>query len=109
MPTETAATESVNGGAVSWFWFESHTNASCSAIMAPLIAAVRVPASASSTSQSSVISRSPNDFKLVTARSERPMRRWISWDRPPVWLVRGVRSPVARGSIAYSAVTQPLP
>jgi hypothetical protein len=74
-----------------------------------LIAAVRVPPSASITSQSRVIVRSPNAVRSVTARSERPMSRWISCARPPVWLVRGVRVPVARGSMPYSAVTQPLP
>src|SRR5262245_18275648 len=107
-PTEIAATESWSGGRASWFWFESHTNASCSATSAPLIAAVRVPPSASSTSQSSVIVRSPNAVRSVTARSERPISRWISCARPPVWLERGVRSPVARGSMPYSAVTQPF-
>ena len=42
-----------NGGPVSSPRFDSATNASCSATSAPLIAAVRVPPSASSTSQSS--------------------------------------------------------
>ena len=40
------------------------------------------------------------------------MRRWISWDRPlirPASLSREVRVLVERGSIEYSAVTQPLP
>src|SRR5437870_7028416 len=38
------------------------------------------------------------------------MRRWISWVRPPAPLrSRWVRVVVARGSIAYSAVTQPSP
>jgi hypothetical protein len=44
------------------------------------------------------------------ARSERPTSRWISCERPLT--PRRSRSPrvfVARGSIAYSAVTQPLP
>jgi hypothetical protein len=48
----------------------------------------------------------------VTARSERPMSRWISWVRPdglPRDTSRSVRSVVAPGSIEYSAVTQPLP
>src|SRR5215471_8387241 len=107
-PTEIAATESWSGGRARWFWFESQTNASCNATRAPLMAAVRVPPSASSTSQSSVIVRSPNAVRSVTARSERPISRWISCARPPVWLERGVRSPVARGSMPYSAVTQPF-
>ena len=38
------------------------------------------------------------------------MRRWISWVRPPGPLrSREVRSTVARGSMAYSAVTHPSP
>ena len=44
--------------------------------------AVRVPPSACSTSQSSVTVRSPSAFRSTTARSERPMRRWISCVRP---------------------------
>ena len=50
--------------------------------------------------------------RLTTARSERPIRRWISWVRPdglPELTSRRVRSWVARGSMEYSAVTQPLP
>ena len=42
---------------------------------APLIEAVRVPPSACSTSQSSVIVRSPSAWRSVTARKDRPMRR----------------------------------
>ena len=43
---------------------------------------------------------------------ERPISRWISWVRPegrPLVTSRGVRLAVARGSMEYSAVTQPLP
>ena len=64
------------------------------------------------TSQSSVIVRSPISSSFVTARNERPMSRWISWVRPPTRPAdasRCVRVVVARGSIPYSAVTQPLP
>ncbi|MNT21760.1 hypothetical protein D3C72_1571080 [compost metagenome] len=46
------------------------------------------------------------------ARSERPISRWISCVRPPCLPAaasRFMRSPVARGSMPYSAVTQPLP
>ena len=46
------------------------------------------------------------------ARSERPIRRWISAERPeiePRVDSRGVRSSVARGSIAYSEVSHPSP
>ena len=48
----------------------------------------------------------------MTARSERPTRRWISWVRPdclPRAASREARSAVEPGSIEYSAVTQPLP
>ena len=44
--------------------------------------AVRVPPSACSTSQSIVMVRSPSAFRSITARSERPMSRWISCVRP---------------------------
>ena len=46
----------------------------------------------------------------VTERSERPMRRWISWVLPfAPERSRRVRVCVARGNIAYSAVTHPEP
>jgi hypothetical protein len=48
----------------------------------------------------------------MPARSERPIRRWISAERPeirPRALSRGVRCSVARGSIAYSLVSHPSP
>src|ERR1700756_4835256 len=48
----------------------------------------------------------------MVALSERPIRRWISTVRPlcfPADASRRVRSSVARGSIPYSAVTQPRP
>ena len=53
-----------------------------SATQAPEIDAVRVPPSAWITSQSSTIWRSPSAFRSVTARSERPISRWISCVRP---------------------------
>ena len=59
-----------------------HLRQSCSATQAPVIEAVRVPPSACSTSQSSVIWRSPRACRLVTARRLRPIRRWISCVRP---------------------------
>ena len=74
--------------------------------------AVRVPPSACSTSQSSITVRSPSAAISTTARMERPISRWISWVRPegrPLVTSRGVRLAVARGSMEYSAVTQPLP
>ena len=83
-----------------------------SAIQAPVIEAVRVPPSACSTSQSMVICRSPSFGRSTTARSDRPISRWISWVRPetvPVEDSRLERVKVARGSMAYSAVTQPRP
>ena len=87
-------------------------NASASATQAPVIDAVRVPPSACSTSQSSVTVRSPSAPRSTTARRERPISRWISCVRPesfPFAASRGVRLAVARGSIEYSAVTQPFP
>ena len=56
--------------------------------------------------------RSPSAFRSTTARSERPISRWISCVRPlclPRAASRGERVCVARGSIPYSAVTQPCP
>ena len=49
--------------------------ASASATNPPVMAAVRVPPSACSTSQSMVTVRSPKPFKSTTARSARPIRR----------------------------------
>ena len=74
--------------------------------------AQRVPPSAWRTSQSSQTVRSPSASMSTTARSERPIRRWISVVRPsslPREMSRALRSPVEAGSIAYSAVTQPRP
>ena len=76
------------------------------------MAAVRVPPSAWMTSQSIEICRSPSFSRSTTARRLRPISRWISWVRPdclPADASRRVRSVVARGSIPYSAVIQPLP
>src|SRR5690606_26939144 len=76
------------------------------------MAAVRVPPSAWSTSQSRVMVRSPRRDRSTTALRARPMRRWISSVRPPCRPVAaslGVRSSVARGSMPYSAVTHPMP
>ena len=79
---------------------------------APVIAAVRVPPSAWITSQSIVMVRSPKPFRSVTARSERPIRRWISCVLPPTFPLvdsREDRFCVEAGSIAYSAVSHPRP
>jgi hypothetical protein len=89
-----------------------HSMQSRSAIQPPVIAAVRVPPSAWITSQSTMIWRSPSALRSTTARSERPISRWISWVRPDCLPLAASRLPrvwVARGSIPYSAVTQPCP
>ena len=83
-----------------------------SAVHAPVTAAVRVPPSAWITSQSRVIWRSPSAGRSTTARRERPISRWISCVRPlclPLAASRRPRVWVARGSMPYSAVTQPEP
>ena len=82
-----------------------------SPITAP-VAAVRVPPSACSTSQSRVMVRSPRACRSNTARRLRPIRRWISCVRPlclPRAASRSLRACVARGNMPYSAVTQPWP
>ncbi len=86
--------------------------ASTSATQPPVIEAVRVPPSAWITSQSTVMVNSPSFLRLTDARSERPIRRWISSVRPPCLPRAASRPPrvwVARGSMPYSAVTQPCP
>ena len=87
-------------------------NAACRATKPPVIAAVRVPPSACSTSQSTLIWRSPKPVSSVTARNDRPISRWICVYEPdclPLAASRSVRVEVERGSIPYSAVTQPRP
>ena len=69
MPTEMAATWSRTGLSGSLPACTSFAQASCSATQAPVIEAQRVPPSACSTSQSSVIWRSPSALRSVTARS----------------------------------------
>src|SRR3546814_6188099 len=62
------------------------------------------------TSQSTLTCRSPKPERFVTARSERPIRRWISCVRPePAARARSMRLSVERGSMPYSPVTQPRP
>ena len=54
--------------------------------------------------------RAPSRSRSTTARSERPISRWISTLRPswrPLELSRAFRSSVEYGSIEYSAVSQP--
>ncbi len=56
--------------------------------------------------------RSPSASKSITARTARPIRRWISIVRPswrPLRASRSTRSPVDAGSSEYSAVIQPRP
>ncbi len=84
--------------------------ASATATKPPVIAAVRVPPSAWITSQSTQNVRSPSLLRSMTALSARPTSRWISCERPlGPRFSREVRVLVDRGSIAYSAVTQPWP
>jgi hypothetical protein len=93
-------------------YFTNCLSASDSATKAPVMDAVRVPPSACSTSQSSTTVRSPSACMSTTERRARPISRWISCVRPearPLLTSRGVRLEVARGSIEYSAVTQPFP
>ena len=78
--------------------------ASCSATQAPVIEAVRVPPSAWSTSQSTMICFSPSAARSVTARSERPIRRWISWVRPDLLAGRGFAPRALGGGARQHAV-----
>ena len=105
MPTETAANRSVIGCSLRSPAASMRVKASWRATNPPQIEAVRVPPSAWSTSQSTVTWRSATALRSTTARSDRPMRRWISWPRPE--LRRRMRSGLDPGSIEYSAVTQP--
>src|SRR5688572_23522983 len=112
MPELTAATFCRIGSRSISFCAISRSTARRSATHAPEMAAVRVPPSAWMTSQSSVTWRSPSASRSTTARSERPISRWISWVRPvclPPAASRRPRVWVARGSMPYSAVTQPRP
>ena len=98
--------------AFTWPLPRAHSMASARATYAPVIAAVRVPPSAWSTSQSIMIEFSPSADRSIAARSERPTRREISCVRPPTLPrtdSRSLRVLVARGSMAYSAVIQPRP
>ena len=112
MPQLTAATWLVSGMAAMMLFFTQCFSARCSATQAPEIDAQRVPPSAFSTSQSTVMVISPMALRSTTARRLRPIRRWISWVRPDCLPRAASRSPrvwVARGSMPYSAVTQPSP
>src|SRR5579883_1625361 len=110
MPQEIAATLSRSTLAFTMLRAFIQLMQSASATQAPVMDAVRVPPSACSTSQSTVIWRSPSASRSTTARRLRPISRWISTVRPfclPAEASRRVRSSVARGSMPYSAVIQP--
>ena len=84
-------------------------SASARAINPPVMLSVRVPPSASSTSQSMVIVRGPRASKSTTARKLRPISRWISVVRPStLFRSRRLRGEVLPGSMLYSAVAQPV-
>jgi hypothetical protein len=111
-PIDTAAIESRIGVRLRYSRSTRRLQARARATYAPVIAAVRVPPSACSTSQSTYRHRSPRASMSVTARSERPIRRWISCVRPesfPREASRSLRVSVEPGSSEYSAVTQPRP
>ena len=109
-PTLIAATRRRTGVFAIEPRFTSQSKASTTATHAPVIDAVRVPPSACSTSQSTLIVYSPNLKSSSMARRLRPMSRWISCVRPPSCArSRALRVCVARGSIAYSAVSHPSP
>src|SRR3990172_4995342 len=112
IPTLTAATGSRTGFPGIVPLPASREQACHRAIHAPLIDGVRAPPSAWRTSQSTVIVLSPREARSTPARSDLPISRWISCVRPwtlPVRPSRWLRVSVARGSIAYSAVTHPFP
>src|SRR3954466_8294937 len=113
MPQEIAATLSRSTLlALIMLRFFIQLRQSARATQAPVIEAVLVPPSAWMTSQSTGIWRLPSASRSTAARSERPIRRCISTVRPfclPAAASRRVRSRVARGSMPYSAVTQPRP
>ncbi len=74
-----------------------------------MIAAVLVPPSAWTTSQSTRTIASPMAFMSTAARRARPISLEISLARPPdTWSLRTL-SCDEPGSIAYSAVTHPFP
>ena len=112
MPTDTAATKSRIGERASGPARISHATASCAATKAPVIAAVRVPPSAWSTSQSSEIVRSPSAREVEHA-AQRAADQALDLLRAAA-LLAARRLAVAarvrrRGSMPYSAVTQPSP
>ena len=73
-----------------------------------MIAAVRVPPSASSTSASTWIVQGPSAF-AIDDRAEAPADQPLDLGRPAVGPPLDLRVGVLPGSIAYSAVSQPTP
>ena len=105
MPTLTADTNPVTGISSIISLAFIHFMASTIATKAPVIEAVLVPPSACITSQSINMVRSPSFSISVTALNDLPISRWISTLLPSILPL----VPVEPGSMAYSAVTQPLP
>ncbi len=110
MPIEQAVIKCLMGSCFSFLAYCNFCMACTRATMAPLIAVVRVPPSAWSTSQSTTRVRSPSVRKSIQLRKALPMSLWISIVRPvclPRADSRSQREWVARGSMPYSAVSQP--
>ena len=109
IPTEIAAMFSVIGFTSIFPSATQRSKASARAIHAPVIEAVRVPPSAWSTSQSIRAVTAPIASMSTAARSDLPIRRWISLVRPPLIEFLPTRWGLEPGSIEYSAVIHPLP
>ena len=112
LPTLIAATLEIKGFSSKISSCNNFFIASARAIYPPVIEVVLVPPSAWITSQSIVISLSPNFSKSIEALKALPINLWISTVLPvnfPLLASLGFLSFVALGSIEYSAVTQPFP
>ncbi|CAN3999129.1 DUF4180 domain-containing protein, partial [Dysosmobacter welbionis] len=111
-PADTPVTKCRMGLEASTPSSTSFRQARASATKPPVTDAVRVPPSPWSTSQSMVMVCSPSFARSTAARRERPTSRWISALRGESFslaMSRLLRSRLARGSMEYSAVTQPVP
>ena len=104
MPQLTAATCAVSGSLLITPSAISLLTASRSATQPPVIAAQRVPPSACSTSQSTVICRSPSATRSIPARRLRPISRWISCVRPDCLPARRLAPVPRRGRPRQHAV-----
>ena len=112
MPADTPVTKCRMGSSLRTPSSTSFRQARASATNPPVTEAVRVPPSPWSTSQSMVMVRSPSFVISTAARRDRPTSRWISALRGESFsleMSRRLRSRLARGSMEYSAVTQPAP